>query len=153
MTMAPIAPRRRLLVGALAGAEMGLLVGGIGARAAMRLIALGQDRAPAFTVRGSLVVVFAGTLIGAIVGAAYVAVRRFIPGRGVVRGLLYSLGLQLLGLLIGFPLPVRPPGGSFVAGDVIARVVFAGLLLAGGGVLELLVSWHETRGATLAGGA
>jgi hypothetical protein len=131
-----------LLLGLRAGATMGLLVGGIGGRAAMRLIAVGQGRTPSFTLRGSLVVVAAGTILGAAVGVLYVVVRRFIPGHGVARGLLYSLALQLVGLMVGFPLPVRPPGGSFAPGDVIARLVFSALFFAGACTLELLVARH-----------
>jgi len=119
---------------------MGLVVGGIGGRFAMRLIALGQGRTPAFTLRGSLTVVVAGTILGAAVGIVYVYVRRFIPGRGVVRGLVYSLMLQLVGLVIGFPLPLRPPSGRFEAGDIVARAILSALLFVAGAILGLMVA-------------
>jgi hypothetical protein len=119
---------------------MGLLVGGIGGRFAMRLIAVGQGRSPMFTLRGSLSVVGAGTILGVAVGVVYVYVRRFIPGRGIVRGLVYSLMLQLVGLVIGFPLPLRPPSGRFEPGDIVARAILSALLFVAGAALELIVA-------------
>ena len=61
------------------GALVGLLVLGIGGRLLMRLIAHMEHR-PLFvlTIRGTLTVVFAGTVFGLLGGFIYYLVRRFI---------------------------------------------------------------------------
>jgi len=62
----------------LRGALLGLLVLGIGGRLLMRVIAHMEGRVPAFTVPGSLTVVFAGTVAGAFAGLIYHLLRRFV---------------------------------------------------------------------------
>jgi hypothetical protein len=123
---------------------MGFVVGGVVGRLAMRLIAIGQHRVPMLSIRGTMEVLLFATALGAGVGLLYVFVRRFIPGRGAVRGLLYSLALQLIGAVIGFPLPMRPPSGGFTWPDVLPRVVFAALIFLAGPVLEWLVGRKQS---------
>ena len=60
------------------GTLIGLVVLGIGGRLLMRIIAHMEGRAPVFTTRGSLTVVFAGTVAGALVGLIYYLVRHFL---------------------------------------------------------------------------
>jgi len=62
----------------LRGALLGLLVLGIGGRLLMRVIAHMEGRVPAFTLSGSLTVVFAGTVAGAFAGLIYHLLRRFV---------------------------------------------------------------------------
>ena len=62
----------------LRGALLGLLVLGIGGRLLMRGIAHMEGRVPAFTVPGSLTVVFAGTVAGAFAGLIYHLLQRFV---------------------------------------------------------------------------
>ena len=62
----------------LRGALLGLLVLGIGGRLLMRVIAHMEGRVPAFTVPGSLTVVFAGTVAGAFAGLIYHLLRRLV---------------------------------------------------------------------------
>jgi hypothetical protein len=60
------------------GTFLGLLILGIGGRLLMRVIAHMEGRIPAFTLGGSLTVVFAGTVAGAISGLIYYLLRRFV---------------------------------------------------------------------------
>lgn len=62
----------------LRGAVLGLLILGIGGRLLMRVIAHMEGRVPAFTLPGSLTVVFAGTVAGAFAGLIYYLLRRFV---------------------------------------------------------------------------
>jgi hypothetical protein len=62
----------------LRGTLLGLLILGIGGRLLMRVIAHMEGRMPAFTLPGSLTVVFAGTVAGAVAGLIYHMVRRFV---------------------------------------------------------------------------
>ena len=60
------------------GALLGVLILGIGGRLLMRVIAHMEGRVPAFTLPGSLTVVFAGTVAGAFAGLIYYLLRRFL---------------------------------------------------------------------------
>ena len=60
------------------GTLVGLVVLGIGGRLLMRVIAHMEGRVPAFTPRGSLNVVFVGTVAGALAGLIYYLLRRFL---------------------------------------------------------------------------
>ena len=66
------------------GTLLGLLILGIGGRLLMRVIAHTEGRVPAFTLPGSLTVVFAGTVAGAFAGLIYHLFRRFV-GRPWIR--------------------------------------------------------------------
>jgi hypothetical protein len=63
----------------LRGALLGLIILGIGGRLLMRVIAHMEGRVPAFTLEGSMTVVFAGTVAGAFAGFIYYLLRRFVP--------------------------------------------------------------------------
>jgi hypothetical protein len=60
------------------GTLVGLAVLGIGGRLVMRVIAHMEGRTPVFTVQGSVNVVFAGTVAGALAGMIYYFVGRFV---------------------------------------------------------------------------
>ncbi len=60
------------------GTLLGLIILGIGGRLLMRVIAHMEGRVPAFTPQGSITVVFAGTVAGALAGLIYHLLRRFV---------------------------------------------------------------------------
>ena len=60
------------------GVLLGLLILGIGGRLLMRVVAHMEGRVPAFTLPGSLTVVFAGTMAGLLAGLIYHLLRRFV---------------------------------------------------------------------------
>jgi hypothetical protein len=98
-----------------------------------------------WSVTGSLTVVFVTTLFGIGAGVLYALVRPHLPGRGLARALLFGLGIQVIGWVFDFPLPKRPPTGSFVAGDVVARVVLAVLFFVAVCALELIMAKMESN--------
>ncbi len=60
------------------GTLLGLIILGIGGRLLMRVIAHMEGRVPVFTHQGSITVVFAGTVAGALAGLIYHLLRRFV---------------------------------------------------------------------------
>ena len=81
--------RRDWLVGVIAGAILGFLFLGVGARAGMRFIALDLGQAPAFTIEGSIAVSMMGAATGALVGALFLLVRALLPTRRWTRATLF----------------------------------------------------------------
>jgi hypothetical protein len=99
-------PAAALAVGAL----LGLVVAGGGSRAAMRVIALADDREDfglpteggdivgEVTLEGTLVVLFTGVVLGIVGAFAYLALRRWLPERPLLRTLFFALIILGLGL-------------------------------------------------------
>ena len=92
-----------VMAGMVAGA-----VAGLGARLAMFIARLMNDsyngqntHASAIngqvTVSGTLSIVVTGMLFGVAGALAYLLVRRWVPGRGALKGLVFGLGLLLVG--------------------------------------------------------
>jgi hypothetical protein len=77
-TSAPLIEEAR---GIVAGAAAGVLWG-IGAHAAMRAEALAAVDPTAFTVGGTLLVLVAGAILGAVLGLVFASVRRWLPFAG-----------------------------------------------------------------------
>jgi hypothetical protein len=57
---------------------LGLVILGIGGRLLMRVAAHMEGRAPAFTIEGTVAVIFYGTVAGAFSGIVYYALGRFV---------------------------------------------------------------------------
>lgn len=57
---------------------LGLVVLGIGGRVLMRVAAHLEGRAPAFTIDGTVAVIFYGTVAGAFAGIVYYVLARFV---------------------------------------------------------------------------
>jgi hypothetical protein len=68
------------------GTLLGLIILGIGGRLLMRVIAHMEGRNSVFTYRGSVTVVFAGTVAGALAGFIYYLLRRFVRNSWVRTG-------------------------------------------------------------------
>jgi hypothetical protein len=81
--------RREWLSGLAAGAGLGFLFLGIGARAGMRVIALASGQPAVFTVEGTIAVSVLGALTGALVAAIFLLVRAAFPAHRWVRGVLF----------------------------------------------------------------
>jgi hypothetical protein len=92
-----ILPRGTILINALAlGGVIGTLALGVGGRILMRLYAWLSWQEPAFTVVGSLTVVFLGTCYGMATGFLLWLARRLFPGSRMARTVLFWAGLLLL---------------------------------------------------------
>jgi hypothetical protein len=81
--------RRDWLAGISAGAILGLLFLGVGARAGMRLIALASGQAPLFTIEGSIAVSLLGAATGALVATIFLLVRTILPTHRWIRAALF----------------------------------------------------------------
>lgn len=124
----------------LAGAGAGLIVGGIGSRIAMRIIAFADPSTHGLrtdsgnivgdiTLRGTLdLMLFVGPTTGIFGGLFYLAVRHWIPGSGLWRGLTFGLGILLaIPFVIGLLLLALSLGGAAAT----APVLFAALIVYG----------------------
>jgi hypothetical protein len=123
-TEPPPVPRTLGIIasGNVAGAIAGLIAGGIGSRLAMRILALTSPSAQGvlteaeeivgeITLAGTLFLLVAGAALGMGGGLAYVAIRRWLPSRGI--GLVFGV---LMLAVSGRPL-VNPGDVDFVVLD------------------------------------
>ncbi len=144
---------RGILIAVLAGFLAGSLAGGLGSRAAMRVSAVLAGPAKQgtkteagatvgrITLRGSLFLVVLGSVVGALGGLAYCAVRPWVAGAGRWRGL--TFGAILLATF----------GSMIIEGDnldfhelgppLLNIATFGGLFLWFGWMLPPLVDWLE----------
>src|SRR5437867_4165104 len=123
---------RRFTTAILLGAGSGALVLGAGGRLVIHAFALATARSAGVTLRGSLTVVFAGAIAGALGGALRVATDRFMPKRLWLRGAVFPAMCYLIAIP-GF----RPPRPLVFA-------LFAPAFLTYGLVLE--VAWERLVG-------
>jgi len=86
-----------IVSGTLAG-----LVAGVGARLAMRIVALAIGGIPEFTPAGTLIVAAIVTSLGVTPGIAYAFAQRRLPGPPVVRG--FTFGALLFAVFEVYPL-------------------------------------------------
>jgi hypothetical protein len=91
----------------LPGLIAGLIVGGVGSRVAMRVMAMTSPAAGGLetdfgatvgeiTLGGTLFLLIAGSILGMVGGIAYLAVGRLLPGAGWVKSLLFGAVLLAL---------------------------------------------------------
>lgn len=100
---------RDIARGGLAGLMVGIVICGIGGRLVMRLATLlvpsavgrfteNGNRIGDITLGGSLGLIFFASLLGAIaVGVSWVVISPWLPGRGIVRGLIAAPFAAVLG--------------------------------------------------------
>src|SRR5262245_20334639 len=123
----PWSERLRLLgAGVLSGLGVGLGAA-LGARLIMRLIAVALGHPPMFTA-ATFVLLRTGLYNGILMGLLFIAVRRYLPGAGLVKGA--SFGILLL-LLASLPF-VLPFLGELPEAPVLGSALFAALFLAAG---------------------
>ena len=132
--------------GLIVGAALGALILGAGGRLGMRVIAIAQDRAPAFSIDGSIAVTLLGAGAGAVVAVFFLLARTAFPTRRLGR---VSLFWALLAWVVWRGL--NPVSTLNVA-------VFAPLFLLHAGLLTAW--WCRIRGSatglsvpTIQGGA
>jgi hypothetical protein len=80
---------RPVAVGVVSGTLAGL-VAGVGARLAMRIVALAIGGIPEFTPGGTLLIAAIVTSLGVMPGIAYAFAQRRFPGPPVVRGFIFG---------------------------------------------------------------
>ena len=89
-------PHRSLRTSLTLGAVVGAIFLGIGGRIAMRIFALMQGREPAWTLEGSLTVIFMGAVFGAIGGFLLWSGRRWFRRSPIARGAVFWIPLTAL---------------------------------------------------------
>ena len=124
-----IAHIRRFATAIVVGAATGALCLGVGGRLAMHAFALATAPSAGFTVRGSLNVVFAGAIAGAIGGLLLAVIERFLSPRLWLRGVLFGVVCYVIAIP-GF----RPP-------QPLVFALFAPAFLAYGVVIA--VTWER----------
>src|SRR5690349_18664739 len=88
---------RMLGVGVLSGLGVGFLAA-IAARVIMRIVALALGNPPMFTV-ANLALIRTGLYDGVLMGLLFVAIRTYLPGGRIVKGLVFGVLLLALASL------------------------------------------------------
>jgi hypothetical protein len=124
---------------------LGGVVWGIGARGAMRVIALAAEHYPEFSWGGTLMILMLGACMGILISLPYLAVRRLFRRGWLQRGLLYGL---LVLLALGYLVYLSPPFQGEVAetGELgLAIALFAPLLVIYGIVVAAVYEFLDQR--------
>jgi len=124
-------------LGILSGLLVGILMG-IAARIAMRIVALVVDQGLEFTVAGTLGIILVVSFASVLLGLIFVAVRKYLPGAGLLKGLAFS-GLVFLCIGIPFLLGLLgPPDEVSVGPPLLGRSLFGALFLIYGFAVEMI---------------
>ena len=124
-------------VGVLSGLAVGLAAG-LGARLVMRLIALAIGSVPVFTL-ATLNLLGIGVSRGVVTGLLFVAIRKYLPGSNLTKGLAFGVLLLLLLVLLFF----LPPPQELLAAPLLGSVLFTVLCLMTGTAEAMAVAWLE----------
>ncbi len=147
----PAVDINRLGIGLAAGAVAGILIGGVGARAAMRVVALLGEGQPGFTVGGTLAIMIMGGVLGALGGVGFALLRRLLrmgwgeeisPLRSIGVGAVYGGALAALTAL---PFFLIREGELALASPLVGAALFAWIPLAYGLALGAAVPHIERR--------
>lgn len=132
--------------GVVGGLVVGAVIGGIGARIAMRLVTLVTSLQPGFTMGGTTGILVIGAILGMPFGLIYIALRRYLPGRGIWNGLVYGV---LILLLVVVPIfLVSREGELALVSPVVGIAIFMPVILLYGMVLAVVVGRLESRFST-----
>lgn len=145
---------RDIARGGISGAIVGIVVGGLGARVVMRVVAIlhpdavgalteNGNRIGDITMGGTFTLVLLGLILCALAGVLWVIVSPWIPGHTGVRALL-TAGVAIA---TGTPLLIIGGNPDFVILDHDPRVVALLVALVGliGLSIALLDSWLDRR--------
>ncbi|MGE0543605.1 MAG: hypothetical protein AB7R89_25865 [Dehalococcoidia bacterium] len=134
-----VAPFKEAGWGAFAGAGAGL-VWGVGARLAMRIVAISEGSPTEFSIGGTAFILLTGMVFGLLLGLLFAAVRGWLPGSGIGKGVAFGSILALLLLLpiaaVGMDDLV---GGSTEAPELIGAGLFCGLFVLHGAVMGAII--------------
>ena len=124
-------------LGILSGLLVGILMG-IAARIAMRIVALVVDQGLEFIVAGTLGIILVVSFSSVLLGLIFVAVRKYLPGAGLLKGLAFS-GLVFLCIGIPFLLGLLGPADEVAVGPpLLGRSLFGALFLIYGLAVEMI---------------
>ncbi len=141
----------RIGAGLVTGAVAGVLIGGIGARLAMRVVALLGEGIPSFSVGGTLGILLMGAVLGAIGGLGFALVRWLLRLRAgdetsSLRNILAGAGYgAILSALVVLPFFLAPTGELSLASPLVGAALFGWIPLAYGLALGIATPWLERR--------
>ena len=147
----PSVDLNRIGAGLVTGAAAGALIGGIGARLAMRVVALLGEGAPSFSIGGTLGILLMGAVLGAIGGLGFALVRwilrlRTSSGSPSLRDVLAGAGYgTILSVLTVLPFFLSPTGELSLAPPLVGAALFGWIPLAYGLTLGIATPWLERR--------
>ena len=146
---------RDIARGGIAGLAVGILVGGLGGRLAMRIVALlipdafgsfteNGNRLGDITIEGSLgLIIFAGLFVGIFVAVIWVVVSPWLPrtlGLRALAAIPLAIGLGAFGLVQG-----NNPDFAVLGYDPRVMVVLLGLIGLVGVAMALVDAWLDRR--------
>lgn len=139
----------RLGIGLAAGAVAGILIGGVGARVAMRVVALLGEGQPSFTLDGTLLILIMGAVLGTLGGLGFALLRwalrlgkKTSPLRNLAAGAAYG---GVLAVLVAVPFFRAPEGELSLAPPLVGAALFCWIPLAYGLALGAAAPWLERR--------
>jgi hypothetical protein len=141
----------RIGAGLVTGAAAGALIGGIGARLAMRVVALLGKGAPSFSIGGTLGILLMGAVLGAIGGLGFALVRwilrlRASAGISSLKNILAGAGYgAILSVLTVLPFFLSPTGELSLASPLVGAALFGWIPLAYGLALGIATPGLERR--------
>ena len=147
----PSVDLNRIGAGLVTGAAAGALIGGIGARLAMRVVALLGEGAPSFSIGGTLGILLMGAVLGAIGGLGFALVRWILRLRtssesSSLRDVLAGAGYgAILSVLTVLPFFLSPTGELSLASPLVGAALFGWIPLAYGLALGIATPRLERR--------
>ena len=106
----------------------------------MRIIATATGSVPGLSL-ATLVILLTGILYGILPGMLYVAIKKYLPGPGLLKGVTFGLlGSLLLGLPI-FLIPDSAANDFSIGPPLLGRSLFTALPIVYGVVLGLVEQW------------
>lgn len=145
---------RDIARGGISGTIVGIVVGGLGARVVMRVVAIlhpdavgalteNGNRIGDITLGGTLFLIVFGLIFGVLAGALWVIVSPWIPGRSRTRALLtagIAIAIGTPSLIIG-----RNPDFVILDHDPVVVALLVALVGLIGLSIALLDSWLDRR--------
>jgi hypothetical protein len=132
----------KVLIHALAGALIGVLIGGIGARLAMRVVALITTGLGSFSAEGTLMILILFGLVGVVFALIFEALRGWLPGNRWWQGGSYGAIWALLFASFFF---LSRDGEFGLLPPWLGALIFAPIPLLQGLALPPLLDWLTAR--------
>jgi hypothetical protein len=93
----------KMFIGLFCGMMAGAVVLGVGGRMVMRALAVIAEREVEFSLGGTIEVVAFGAITGSIAGAAFVAIKKYLPGAQPLKGMSFGLLVFLALAIVRLP--------------------------------------------------